>query len=70
MVSDIRIHYIIKTKLMKEIGINAMVNNVFNKMYESNGWSYSYVYDHETITENAYYPQAGINFLVGLSLKF
>jgi len=70
MVSDIRIHYIIKTKLMKEIGINAMVNNVFNKMYESNGWSYSYVYDYETITENAYYPQAGINFLVGLSLKF
>ncbi len=69
-VSDLRMHYIFKTKYVREIGINAMVNNIFNKMYESNGWTYSYIYNNETITENAYYPQAGINFIVGLSLKF
>ena len=70
MVSDLRIHYIIKTKKIKEIGINAMVNNLFNKMYESNGWTYSYIENNRITTENSYFPQAGINFLLGLTLKF
>jgi iron complex outermembrane receptor protein len=68
--SDLGLHFVFKTKYIREIGINAVVNNLFNKMYESNGWTYSYVYENEVVTENAYYPQAGINFLVGLSLKF
>jgi len=68
--TDLRMHYKIKTNLFREIGLNVIVNNLFNKMYESNGWTYSYIYENEVVTENAYFPQAGINFLAGVSLKF
>jgi iron complex outermembrane receptor protein len=39
-------------------------------MYEPNGYSFSYYYGGELITENYYYPMAGINFMAGLNLKF
>lgn len=69
-VNDLRINYDFKTKGIKKVGLNFYVNNVFNKKYESNGYTYNYYYGGETIVSNNYYPQAGINFLAGLSLKF
>ena len=57
--------------------ISALVNNIFNLKYESNGFFYTYDEDDDsnppaiTTREGAgYYPQAGTNFLVGLTLKF
>jgi iron complex outermembrane receptor protein len=52
-----------------------MVNNVFNELYEPNGYTFSYFVPGETsgrelVTENFYYPQAGTNFLFGLVMKF
>ncbi len=67
---NVRINYILKTKVVKEIGISLLLNNVFNRMYEANGYTFSYVYGGEKTTENYYYPMAGFNFLAGLSLKF
>ena len=51
------------TSIFKSIVINLLANNIFNVDYVSNGADYGggYVY---------YYPQAGANFLVGLTLKF
>lgn len=69
-VNDIRINYSIKTKLIKEIGITLACNNIFNELYESNGYTWGYIYGGQRITENFYYPQAGTNFMAGLSLKF
>lgn len=68
-VSDLRFAYSFSTKWSKEIGLNLMVNNILDTEYVSNGFTYSYIYGSE-ITENFYYPQAGINFMAGLSLKF
>ena len=68
-VNDIIINYTIKTKFIKEIGINLMVNNIFNIEYESNGYAFGYLYGEE-YRETYYYPQAGINFLAGLKLRF
>ncbi len=68
-VNDIIINYTIKTRFIEEIGINLMVNNVFNIEYESNGYSFGYLYGEE-YRETYYYPQAGINFLAGLNLRF
>jgi iron complex outermembrane receptor protein len=67
---NVRINYIIKTKVIREIGINLLLNNIFNAMYEANGYTFSYVYGGEKITENYYYPMAGFNFLTGLTFKF
>ncbi len=68
--NDLRLIYRIKPKWMNEITVSALANNVFNELYESNGYTYSYIYGGQTTTENFYYPQAGRNFLVSLGLKF
>lgn len=67
--------YTLKPKWIAAINFNLLVNNLFNKMYESNGYTYSYYYrplasNDSAITENFYYPQAGINFITGITLKF
>jgi len=60
---------------VKEISLNLLVNNLFNKEYVSNGYTYSYYYrptnsNDSAITELFYYPQATRNFLIGATLKF
>jgi iron complex outermembrane receptor protein len=63
-VNDLNATYEIKmNSIFKSITINVLANNIFNVDYVSNGADYGggYVY---------YYPQAGANFLAGLTLKF
>jgi iron complex outermembrane recepter protein len=55
--------------LIKEIELNVMVNNLFNSLYESNGWTYSYFSGGVVATDNYYYPQAGANFMAGIRFK-
>ena len=68
--NDLRAIYTVKGKTLKEVNFSFLVNNVFNTLYESNGYSYSYIADKQIVTENFYYPQAGTNVLVGINLKF
>jgi iron complex outermembrane recepter protein len=68
--NDLRAIYTLKGKLLKEVNFSLLVNNIFNTLYESNGYSYSYIYDKQVITENFYYPQAGTNVMFGVNLKF
>jgi iron complex outermembrane recepter protein len=69
-VNNIRVNYTIKTKLIRELGFVVSVNNIFNQKYESNGYTYSYAFVGKPVTENYYFPQAGINFMAGLVFKF
>lgn len=68
-VNDIRASYSIKPKLVKELTFSLLVNNIFNHLYESNGYTYSYIYDKQVTTENFYYPQAGTNFLLAVKVR-
>ncbi|WP_338647149.1 TonB-dependent receptor [Flavobacterium sp. KS-LB2] len=62
-VNDLNVAYTFKPKtIFKEIVLTGLVNNFLDKKYVSNGYMYD-VYPY-------YYPQAGINFLAGLTLKF
>ena len=47
-----------------------MINNIFNQEYETNAWVYQYTFENEHRVMDGYFPQAGINFLAGLTLKF
>ena len=76
-VNDVNIQYEWKlNKAIKSLVFSGLVNNVFDLEYESNG--YFYTYDDNwtnpettnTIEGVGFYPQAGINFLLGLSVKF
>lgn len=69
-VNDIELSYSIKPEFIKEIKFTFLVNNVLNTMYESNGWTYPYYLGGNLIRNNYYYPQAGRNFLAGISMKF
>jgi iron complex outermembrane receptor protein len=69
-VNDLRISYAIHTKQIREIGLTLAINNLFGEEYESNGYTYGYIYGGVHTVENFYYPQAGRNFMGGLSLKF
>lgn len=46
------------------------INNIFDEIYESNGYTYGYIVGGEPQFNNYYYPQAGRNILVKLSFKF
>jgi iron complex outermembrane receptor protein len=76
-VNDLNVSYEFKPKsVFKSILITALVNNIFDYKYVSNGYFYTYDDDYSnppsvtTIEGTGYYPQAGINFLAGLTLKF
>ncbi|MCM4163875.1 MULTISPECIES: TonB-dependent receptor [unclassified Arenibacter] len=75
--TDFNVQYEINTNsFIKSIVLSGLVNNIFDSLYESNGYFYTFDDDYSvpgTITtyEGAgYYPQAGINFLVGATFNF
>lgn len=69
-VQDARFIYSFQKGWLKEANIILQANNVFNKMYEPNGYTFSYIYGGELLTENYYYPMAGRNFIIGVNLRF
>lgn len=71
-ISDFRINYSFKTKFIKEINLTFLVQNVFDELYENNGWVYRYYFDDAPADNNliGVYPQATRNFMVGLGFKF
>ena len=75
--TDLNLQYAIETNsFIKSIVLSGLVNNVFDKDIVSNGYFFTFDDDFsnpETITtvEGAgFYPQAGINFLLGASINF
>ncbi len=68
-ISDTRASYGLATLGMKRISFNLAVYNIFNKMYESNGYTWGYQGGGNNIRENFYYPQAGTHFMAGIKLE-
>ncbi|HEY5692807.1 MAG TPA: TonB-dependent receptor [Cyclobacteriaceae bacterium] len=68
-INDIRLSFNPTIKAFKNFGISLMVNNILGVKYESNGYTYGYVGGGEVIRQNYYYPQAGRNYLMMLSMK-
>lgn len=69
LTQDIRLIYPLASKWSKKLDFTLLLNNVANTLYSSNGYTYSYIYEGKTITENFYYPQAGFNFLAGVVIR-
>jgi iron complex outermembrane receptor protein len=68
-VQDARIIYTLNKGLLKNTNLIFQVNNVFNKMYEPNGYTYSYYDNNSLVTENYYYPMAGTNWMFAVNIK-
>ncbi|CAN5129601.1 TonB-dependent receptor [soil metagenome] len=76
-INDFSIYYEVRNiPVFRSIVFTGLVNNIFNVKYESNGYFYTFDDDFSnpgsitTIEGAGYYPQAGTNFLAGISLKF
>ena len=65
-----------RNPFFKSILFSGLVNNIFNVEYVSNGYYFTYDDDFSvpgtvtTVEGTGYYPQATINFLLGVTLKF
>ncbi len=75
--TDLNIQYVIEMNtLIKSITLSGLVNNVFNQLNVTNGYFFTYDDDFTvpgkvtTIEGAGYYPQAGINFLIGATVVF
>ena len=68
-VENVKLSYTIHKTFLKEVNFIFQVNNVFDNMYESNGYTYNYIYAGEFSVENYYYPMAGINFMAAINIK-
>jgi iron complex outermembrane receptor protein len=68
-VQDARITYAIPNKLFKGLNFVLQANNVFNKKYEANGYTFSYQYGGSLVTENYYFPMAGTNIMAAVNIE-
>ena len=70
-VNDIRASYTIPLKKgLKEIKLIVQLNNAFNVMYEPNGYTFSYILNNTTNTENYYFPMALRNVMAAVNIRF
>ncbi len=70
-VLDFRLRYALHPSFMKEIELALLVNNLLNREYVANGYTYSYIgASGNQETFNWYFPQATRNFLASVNLRF
>ncbi|TDI77637.1 MAG: TonB-dependent receptor [Bacteroidetes bacterium] len=76
-INDLSINYTLENVLfVKSVVVSGLVNNLFNVEYVSNGYFFTFDDDFSdpplvtTIEGAGFYPQAGINFLFGITLNF
>jgi len=70
LIHDFQIAYHInRIKIFEGIDLSISIFNLLNKLYESNGYTYSYIQGGQTIIKNFYYPQAGRHYQFGLLFK-
>ncbi|MVT39660.1 TonB-dependent receptor [Chitinophaga oryziterrae] len=68
--NDLRFNYVVPQKLFKELGLSFMLNNIFDKKYSPNGYTYMYTESGKLVNSNGYYPMAGTNFFAGINISF
>lgn len=75
--TDLNLQYVLPAAAgFPEVTFTALVNNLFDAKFSSNGYFYTYDDDFSnpgtitTIEGTGYYPQAGIHFLAGARVRF
>ncbi|MEO6849074.1 MAG: TonB-dependent receptor, partial [Mucilaginibacter sp.] len=69
-VNDIRLNYNFSMKGVKNIGVGLLINNIFSEKYQSDGATYPDIEGGKVVNYNYFFPQALINFLASLNIKF
>lgn len=68
-INDIRVSYAWRPAFVRKVYFSVLVNNVFNEVYESNGYTWGYQAGSTVYRENYFFPQAGTNWMAMISVK-
>lgn len=69
LVFDLIANAPLKLKEKQILTLRFGVQNIGNLRYASNGYSFSYLYNQNLITQNYLYPQAGRRWTIGLGIE-
>ncbi len=68
--TNLNLSYTFHFKALKDLELFVNVNNIFNTMYETNAALYTGMIGDEKYYDAYYFPQAGINLLGGVRVRF
>ena len=69
-INDLEFESRLTRKLFKNILFKFQINNIFDRLYTSNGYTFGYFAGQEyEVRENYLYPQAGRNFMLSINVK-
>jgi iron complex outermembrane receptor protein len=68
LVTDLSMAYELKQNFARQLSITLHLNNIFNQLYEANGWVYRYIYDGQSSVMDGYFPQAGFHWMASVKI--
>jgi iron complex outermembrane recepter protein len=69
LIQNMSFIYTLKNKASKELTFQFLVNNLFDRKYETNAWVYKYIEGGAQHVMDGYFPQAGINYMLKVEIK-
>ena len=70
MIHNFSMIYTIENRIFKELNFQFALNNLFDKKYETNAWVYKYNEGGSQHIMDGYFPQAGVNYMFKVGIKF
>ena len=55
----LRVRYVFHPGFAREIALTLLMRNIFDAQFETNAWSYRYIFDGSEAIDQGYFPQAG-----------
>ncbi|MFH1120405.1 MAG: TonB-dependent receptor [Bacteroidota bacterium] len=68
-VTNLRLGWTIQPDFIRGLEVSLNINNLFNHEYETNAWVYRFYSGGTYMKMDGYFPQAGINFMAGLTVR-
>lgn len=69
-IQDLILNHVFKPKGFSSIELILQINNLWNKLFAPNGYTFSYIFNNQVSINNYYYPMAERNLMVGLNINF
>lgn len=69
-VTNLNLGYTLRTRVARSIRFGLQINNLFDTEYESNGYGWSEAYEGEQTDHAFYFPQAPLNVLANVTVRF
>ena len=69
-VTNLNLNYTFRTRAARSVSLGLQINNLFNSEYESNGYGYSSLWEGQRTDMAFYFPQAPLNVLGNVTVRF